>query len=104
MREVSARPRLDAPSDKNDLHELFFMCPDVQEFVSEMQRQGIGTSAIQDQPWGRLRLVTTSSWAVWSSARERWRRGMNREGSVSGCERGERVTLGYRATGLAISH
>jgi hypothetical protein len=42
------------PSDKNDVHEFFLMCADVQAFVAEMQRQGVETSAIQDQPWGRL--------------------------------------------------
>jgi hypothetical protein len=42
------------PSEENDVHEFFLMCADVQNFVTEMQRQGVETSAIQDQPWGRL--------------------------------------------------
>src|SRR5207342_2513288 len=46
------------PSDKNDVHELFLVCADVQSFVAEMQRQGVETSAIQDQPWGRLTQLT----------------------------------------------
>ena len=46
------------PSDKNDVHEFFLMCADVQAFVAEMQRLGVETSALQDQPWGRLTHLT----------------------------------------------
>jgi hypothetical protein len=46
------------PSDENDVHEFFLMCDDVQTFVAEMHRQGVETSAVQDQRWGKLTQLT----------------------------------------------
>jgi hypothetical protein len=42
------------PSDKNDVHELFLMCDNVDAFVSDMQRQHIACGPVQDQAWGLL--------------------------------------------------
>ncbi len=40
------------PSDKNDVHELYLMCDDVEVFVMEMNKQGIATGPVQDEGWG----------------------------------------------------
>lgn len=45
------------PSDRNDLHEFYLMCDDVEAFVLEMARHGATCEAVQDQGWGRLTRV-----------------------------------------------
>jgi hypothetical protein len=42
------------PSDKNDRHELYLMCDDVEAFVSEMKARNIRCGAVKDQGWGLL--------------------------------------------------
>jgi hypothetical protein len=42
------------PSDKNDVHELYLMCEDVEAFVQAMAKHDLSCSAVQDQGWGRL--------------------------------------------------
>lgn len=42
------------PAEKNGVHELYFMCRDVEAFVAEMNRRSVSCSPIQDQGWGRL--------------------------------------------------
>ncbi len=39
-------------------HELFLMCPDVEAFVTEMERRGIACTDVSDQGWGLLTEVT----------------------------------------------
>jgi hypothetical protein len=46
------------PSDKNDAHELYLMCDDVEAFVGDMKRNNVSCSPIQDQGWGVLTEVT----------------------------------------------
>jgi hypothetical protein len=46
------------PSDKNNLHELYFMCDDINAFVADMTTRGISCDAVQDQGWGLLTQVT----------------------------------------------
>ncbi|MGE5246631.1 MAG: VOC family protein [Betaproteobacteria bacterium] len=46
------------PSDKNDIHELYLMCDDIETFVSEMQRQHIASGPVKDQGWGLLAQIT----------------------------------------------
>jgi hypothetical protein len=41
------------PSDRNDLHEFYLMCDDVEAFVASMAHHGAACDAIQDQGWGR---------------------------------------------------
>jgi hypothetical protein len=48
------------PSDKNDVHELFLMCDNVDAFVSDMQRQHIAYGPVQEQAWGLLAHVVLS--------------------------------------------
>lgn len=42
------------PSETNDVHELYLMCEDIDEFVGEMDRNGIPCSPVQKPPWGLL--------------------------------------------------
>jgi len=46
------------PSDKNDVHEFFLICEDVDAFVAEMGRHQVACEAVQDQGWGLLTRVT----------------------------------------------
>src|SRR5882757_9128550 len=42
------------PSDRNDLHELYLMCDDVQGFTAEMKKHGVPCARPQDLGWGLL--------------------------------------------------
>ena len=46
------------PSDKNDVHEFYLMCDDINGFVSDLKARGITCSEVQDQGWGILTSVT----------------------------------------------
>jgi hypothetical protein len=46
------------PSERNDLHELYFMCDDIAALVAELQRHDLPCAPIQDQGWGRVTRVT----------------------------------------------
>jgi hypothetical protein len=45
------------PSDRNDQHEFYLMCDDVQAFVAEMQGRNIHCGPVQDLGWGILTQV-----------------------------------------------
>jgi hypothetical protein len=45
------------PSDDSS-HELYLMCENVEDFVSEMGQRAIETTPIQDQGWGLLTTLT----------------------------------------------
>jgi hypothetical protein len=42
------------PSDKNDVHEFYLMCDDVEVFVAEMKKSNIACGPVQNQGWGLL--------------------------------------------------
>ena len=46
------------PSEKNDVHEFFFMCDDVQQFMSEMKAKEIECSPVDEQRWGSITRMT----------------------------------------------
>jgi hypothetical protein len=46
------------PSEKNDVHEFYFMCDDVAGFVAEMRDAGISCDPVQDQGYGLVTQVT----------------------------------------------
>ena len=46
------------PSEKNNVHEFYFMCADILTFVAAMEKQGISCSSIQALGWGQLTQVT----------------------------------------------
>jgi hypothetical protein len=42
-------------------HELYLMCDNIDVTVADLQRKGVSTRAIQDQPWGRLTQIVLPS-------------------------------------------
>jgi len=46
------------PSDKNDVHEFYLMCDDVEAMVAELRKHGITCAPVQNQGWGLLTQVT----------------------------------------------
>lgn len=46
------------PSSNNDVHEFYLICEDVEAFVTQMKKQGVACSPIQEQRWGHLVQVT----------------------------------------------
>jgi hypothetical protein len=45
-------------SDRNDVHQLFFMCDDIEGFTSDMGKRGIAFTAPRNQGWGTLTEIT----------------------------------------------
>lgn len=45
------------PSDKDDIHEFYLMCDDVNAFVAQMEKRQINCEPIQDMGWGLLSQV-----------------------------------------------
>jgi len=43
---------------KNDEHEFYLMCDDVDAFIAEMKKRKVKCSAIHEERWGRLTQVT----------------------------------------------
>ncbi len=46
------------PSEKNDVHELYLMCDDVEALVADMERHQLTCGPISDQGWGLLTRLT----------------------------------------------
>src|ERR1700730_12665180 len=46
------------PSGKNDVHEFYLMCDDVEALAAEMKNSGVDCSAVQNQGWGLLMQVS----------------------------------------------
>jgi hypothetical protein len=46
------------PSKENGVHEFYFICKDVNAFVTEMKNAGIECTPLQNQGWGVLTQVT----------------------------------------------
>ena len=46
------------PSDKNDIHEFYLMCDDVEAFVSDMKKHSIQCGPVKDEGWGFLTQLT----------------------------------------------
>jgi predicted enzyme related to lactoylglutathione lyase len=46
------------PSEGREEHELYLMCDDIAATVAELEKKGIRTAKIQEQPWGRLTQIT----------------------------------------------
>ncbi len=45
------------PSEKNDVHELYLMCEDVEALVVMLNERDISCSQVQDLGWGLLTQV-----------------------------------------------
>ena len=46
------------PSSKNDVHEFFLMCDDVDALIAEMKKHNITCGPVQNEGWGLLTQVT----------------------------------------------
>ncbi|GHM99133.1 hypothetical protein WSM22_06230 [Cytophagales bacterium WSM2-2] len=46
------------PSEGNEQQEIYLMCEDIDVFISEMAKQKIKCSEVQDQRWGKLVQLT----------------------------------------------
>ena len=46
------------PSNKNDVHEFYLMCNDVEALIREMKKRNIDCGPVQNQGWGMLTQVT----------------------------------------------
>jgi len=46
------------PGDKNDVHEFYLMCDDVEALIAEMKKHKIVCSPVHNQGWGLLTQVT----------------------------------------------
>lgn len=46
------------PSDKNDVHEFYLMCDDVEALITELRTQSIACGPVQDEGWGLLTQLT----------------------------------------------
>jgi hypothetical protein len=45
------------PSHKNDVHEFYLMCDDVEAFIADMQKANVVCGPVQNQGWGLLTQV-----------------------------------------------
>jgi hypothetical protein len=46
------------PSDKNNVHEFYLMCDDIQAFIADMKKHRVACDGMQDLRWGVLTHVT----------------------------------------------
>ncbi|HET7541690.1 MAG TPA: hypothetical protein VFK05_17570 [Polyangiaceae bacterium] len=46
------------PSDENDVHELYFMCDDIQAFISAVSAKNVQCSPVEEQRWGSITRIT----------------------------------------------
>ena len=46
------------PSEKNDVHEFYLMCDDIEAFIAEMARRRVGCEAVRDQRYGLFTQLT----------------------------------------------
>lgn len=46
------------PSEENDVHELYLMCPDVEALVMAMRQRGLVCTPVQNRGWGLLTHVS----------------------------------------------
>ncbi len=46
------------PSDKNDVHEFYLMCDDVEAFIAEMKEHGVECGGAEDRGWGLITQLT----------------------------------------------
>jgi hypothetical protein len=46
------------PSEKNDVHELYLMCDDVEGFMAVVEKRGLRCSPVASMGWGRLTHVS----------------------------------------------
>jgi len=58
---IFATPPLEAAfhdSEKNDQHELFFMCDDIEETLKDLGAKKVEVSEVSEQRWGKVARLT----------------------------------------------
>ena len=45
------------PSDKNDVHELYFMCSDLKAEMASLARKNVACSEVQEERWGSITTI-----------------------------------------------
>jgi hypothetical protein len=46
------------PAGRNDVHEFYLICEDVEALMAELRRQGIACAPIENQRWGFVTRIT----------------------------------------------
>ncbi len=46
------------PSEKNNIHEFYLMCEDVDAFTAAMKQHDVKCSLVEDRGWGRVTELT----------------------------------------------
>jgi len=46
------------PSEKNDVHEFYLMCDDIEAFLGEMAKRGVACESVRDQRYGLFTQLT----------------------------------------------
>ena len=46
------------PGERNDVHEIYLMCADVQALIADMNAKGVATSPVHEERWGSLTKIT----------------------------------------------
>jgi hypothetical protein len=46
------------PSERNNVHEFYLMCDDVEAFIADMKMRRITCGPVQNQGWGLLTQLT----------------------------------------------
>jgi len=46
------------PSDRNNVHELYLMCDDIEAFVARMKAHIVDCDPVKDERWGLLTHLT----------------------------------------------
>jgi hypothetical protein len=46
------------PSEKNDVHELYFICDDIETLIAQMKAHQIACDGVKNEGWGLLTHVT----------------------------------------------
>ena len=45
------------PSEKNDMHELYFMCDDLQATLDDLKDKNVKCGAVKEERWGSLSTI-----------------------------------------------
>ena len=46
------------PSEENDIHELYLICDDIADTVSDMRRMNVPCTDVLDKGWGKITRLT----------------------------------------------
>ena len=46
------------PSERNDVHEFYLMCDNIEELIEAMRAHDIATSPVHAEPWGSVARLT----------------------------------------------